>query len=65
MVCLMELSSHLLRASVSGRYDINEMRLAAQLAESAPDNSITLFDRGFTLCGCCSPGIVRAKIATG
>jgi hypothetical protein len=32
---------------VSGRYDINEMRLAAQLAESAPDNSITLFDKGF------------------
>ena len=51
MVCLMELSSHLLRASVSGSYEKNEMRLAAQLAEDAPDNSVTLFDRGFWSVG--------------
>ena len=51
MVCLMELSSHLLRASVMGSYDVNEMRLAAQLADSAPDNSITLFDKGFYSLG--------------
>ncbi|WP_042870614.1 IS4 family transposase, partial [Dickeya poaceiphila] len=51
MVCLMELSSHLLRASVMGRYDVNEMRLAAGLAKQAPDNSVTLFDRGFWSTG--------------
>lgn len=51
MVCLMELSSHLLRASVMDRYDISEMRLAAKLAEQAPDNSVTLFDRGFWSLG--------------
>ncbi|MBU9838382.1 transposase, partial [Rahnella aceris] len=51
MVCLMELSSHLLRASVMDSYDVNEMRLAAKLADSAPDNSITLFDKGFYSLG--------------
>lgn len=51
MVCLMELSSHLLRASVMDRYDVNEMRLAAGLAKQAPDNSVTLFDRGFWSAG--------------
>ncbi|MDU4840959.1 MAG: IS4 family transposase [Leclercia adecarboxylata] len=38
MVCLMELSSHLLRASVMDRYDVSEVRLAAGLAKQAPDN---------------------------
>lgn len=47
MVCLMELSSHLLRASVMDRYDVNEMRLAAGLIGKVPDNSVTLFDKGF------------------
>lgn len=42
MVCLMELSSHLLRASVMVRYDVNEMRLAARLVKQVPDNSVTL-----------------------
>lgn len=51
MVCLMELSSHLLRASAMDRYDVNEMRLAAGLAGQAPDNSVTLFDRGFWSAG--------------
>ncbi|AFI91002.1 IS4 ORF [Pectobacterium parmentieri] len=51
MVCLMELSSHLLRASVMDSYDVNEMRLAARLAAQAPDNSVTLFDRGFWSIG--------------
>ncbi|RPH26063.1 IS4 family transposase, partial [Buttiauxella warmboldiae] len=51
MVCLMELSSHLLRASVMDSYDVNEMRLAARLATQAPDNSVTLFDRGFWSMG--------------
>lgn len=52
MVCLMELSSHLLRASVMDSYDVNEMRLAARLAAQAPDNSVTLFNRGFWSIGC-------------
>lgn len=51
MVCLMELSSHLLRASVMDSYDVNEMRLAARLTEKVPDNSVTLFDRGFWSAG--------------
>jgi len=41
------LDDHLLRASVSGSYEKNEMRLAALLAADAPDNSVTLFDKGF------------------
>jgi len=36
---------------VMDSYDVNEMRLAAQLADSAPDNSITLFDKGFYSLG--------------
>lgn len=32
-------------------YDFSEMRLAAGLAEQAPDNSVTLFDRGFWSMG--------------
>lgn len=51
MVCLMELSSHLLRASVMDRYDVNEMRLAAGLIGKVPDNSVTLFDKGFWSAG--------------
>ena len=47
----MELSSHLLRASVMDRYDVSEMRLAARLVEQVPDNSVTLFDRGFWSMG--------------
>ena len=51
MVCLMELSSHLLRASAYGSYEQNEMRLAARLADDAPDNSVTLLDKGFWSVG--------------
>lgn len=47
MVCLMELSSHLITASAFDSENISEMRLAEQLTEKAPDNSITLFDKGF------------------
>lgn len=60
MVCLMELSSHLLRASAFGSYEKNEMRLAAQLAENAPDNSVTLFDKGFY-----SPGLLHHWYKSG
>ncbi|WP_225085457.1 IS4 family transposase [Pectobacterium colocasium] len=51
MACLMELSSHLITASAFGRYDVNEMRLAAELTGKTPDNSITLFDKGFYSVG--------------
>lgn len=51
MVCQMELSSHLLVASEFDRYGTNEMHLAARLAKGTPDNSITLFDKGFYSLG--------------
>lgn len=51
MVCQMELSSHLLVASEFDRYGRNEMHLAARLTKGTPDNSITLFDKGFYSLG--------------
>lgn len=54
MVCLMELSSHLINASAFDSENVSEMRLAAQLAERTPDESITLFDKGFY-----SPGLLH------
>lgn len=51
MVCLMELSSHLINASVFDSENIGEMRLAAGLTDKTPDNSITLFDKGFYSLG--------------
>lgn len=51
MVCLMELSSYLQRASVMDLYDVSEMRLAAGLVEQVPDNSVALFDKGFWSAG--------------
>lgn len=51
MVCLMELSSHLINASAFDSESVSEMRLAAQLTEKTPDNSITLFDKGFYSLG--------------
>lgn len=51
MVCLMELSSHLINAGAFDSEQVNEMVLAARLADNAPDNSITLFDKGFYSLG--------------
>lgn len=51
MVCLMELSSHLINASAFDSENVSEMRLAAHLTEKTPDNSITLFDKGFYSLG--------------
>jgi len=51
MVCMMELSSHLI---VNGAFDSvaeSEMYLAADLVDSIPDNSLTLFDKGFYSLG--------------
>ncbi len=51
MVCQMELSSHLLTASVFGSVSENEMLLAAQLMDKTPDHSLTIFDKGFYSLG--------------
>ena len=51
MVCQMELTSHLLTASAFDKVATNEMRLAANLIPSTPDNSLTLFDKGFYSLG--------------
>lgn len=51
MVCLMELSSHLVIGSAFDDYRVNEIMLAEKLVESIPDNSLTLFDRGFYSLG--------------
>lgn len=51
IVCLMELSSHLLISSEFDSVDENEMNLAAKLLDSVPNDSLTLFDRGFYSLG--------------
>lgn len=51
MVCQMELSSHLITASVLDDYKVSEMRLAEKLVDKTADNSLTLFDRGFYSLG--------------
>ena len=51
MVCQMELSSHLLTASSFDKVATNEMNLAANLIPSTPNNSLTLFDKGFYSLG--------------
>lgn len=51
MVCMMELSSHLLVDSAFDSVAENEMNLAAKLIERIPDNSLTLFDKGFYSLG--------------
>ena len=47
----MELSSHLVIGSAFDDYRVNEIMLAEKLVESIPDNSLTLFDRGFYSLG--------------
>lgn len=51
MVCQMELSSHLITGSAFDDYKNNEMVLAEKLIETTPDNSLTLFDKGFYSLG--------------
>ena len=51
MVCQMELSSHLITDSAFDDYAVNEMILAERLIDSTPDNSLTMFDRGFYSLG--------------
>lgn len=62
-VTLTALPTHVVRNAVFGPYGINEMLYAKQLVPSIPDNSITVFDRGFLsaeiLCGLTSGGCNR------
>jgi IS4 transposase len=51
MVCQMELTSHLLTAGAFDSVAENEMTLAAQLIDKTPDQSLTLFDKGFYSLG--------------
>lgn len=51
MVCLMELTSHLLVDSAFDSVDVNEMRLAQRLVDSVPDHSLTIADKGFYSLG--------------
>ncbi|ANP63586.1 IS4 family transposase [Vibrio diabolicus] len=51
MVCQMEVTSHMLIASAFDSYKTNEMKLAENLIETTPDNSLTMFDRGFFSLG--------------
>jgi hypothetical protein len=47
----MELTSHMLINSAFDSYDVNEMKLAEGLIARTPDNSLTIFDRGFYSLG--------------
>ncbi len=47
----MELNSHLITGSAFDDYSVNEMKLAEQLIETTPDNSVTMFDKGFYSMG--------------
>ncbi|MFT5635491.1 MAG: hypothetical protein ACI89T_000932 [Cognaticolwellia sp.] len=51
MVCQMELTSHLLTQSAFDSVDVSEMKLTESLIKTTPDNSLTLFDRGFYSLG--------------
>ena len=51
MVCQMELTSHMLVASAFDDAKVNEMTLAEQLISTTPDNSLTLFARGYYSLG--------------
>jgi hypothetical protein len=51
MVCHMEVTSHQLINSTFSDYRTNEMVLAEQLIEGTPDNSLTIFDKGYYSLG--------------
>ena len=46
-VTLTALATHLIREAVFGEYGKNEMRYAHEIIEHIPDNSLTIFDKGF------------------
>lgn len=51
IVCLMELTSHLLVDSTFDRASVCEVTLASHLSSHVPDQSLTLFDCGFYSLG--------------
>lgn len=51
MVCLMELSSHLINTSAFDSEHVNEMALATLLVEKTQDNSLIMFDKSFDSLG--------------
>ena len=51
MCCLMEVSSHLILASQFDGHHVGETTLAQQLVSQVPNNSLTMFDRGFYSLG--------------
>lgn len=51
MVCHMEITSHQLINSAFSGYRTNEMKLAEELVSTAPNNSLTLFDKGYYSLG--------------
>lgn len=51
MICHMEVTSHQLINSTFSDYRTNEMVLAEQLIERTPDNSLTIFDKGYYSLG--------------
>ena len=51
MVCHMEVTSHQLINSAFSDYRTSEMALAEQLIEQTPDNSLTIFDKGYYSLG--------------
>ncbi|MBB1407513.1 IS4 family transposase [Pseudoalteromonas sp. SG44-5] len=51
MVCHMEVTSHQLINSAFSDYRTSEMVLAEQLIEQTPDNSLTIFDKGYYSLG--------------
>lgn len=55
MVCQMELTSLLLTAASFVSLAVNEMKLAAELIDKAPDHSMTLIRQGFLLLGIVAP----------
>jgi hypothetical protein len=68
-ITLTAIPTHLVRDTVFGPYDVNEMVSARQLIPRVPDHSITVFDKGFLaaqlLCNLVSGGENRHFIIPG
>jgi hypothetical protein len=46
-VCLMDVHTHLIRATAFGAYTTGEISYACDLMTAAPDASLTIFDRAY------------------
>ncbi|PMM07674.1 transposase [Vibrio breoganii] len=51
MVCHMELTSHLVSGAAFDSTSVSEVDLTTKLIEDSPNNSLTIFDRGFYALG--------------